>query len=112
MKLVVDASVAAPWVLEQEGSARALRSEDSLIASSLIATEIGSALWKAVQRRDVTRSDALVALDAALLPFDALIPVEALRTRALELAIDLRHPIYDCFYLALVERDRIEVGAL
>ncbi len=76
------------------------------MAPSLIAAEAGSAIWKAVRRGEVSRADALVAIDAALLPFDALIPIEQLHARALELAIDLNHPIYDCFYLALAERER------
>jgi predicted nucleic acid-binding protein len=109
MTLVVDASVAVQWVLDQSGSARAsaLREADSLIAPTLIAAEIGSAIWKAVRRRDVSRSDALIAIDAALLPIEALVPMEELRTRALDIAIDLQHPIYDCFYLALAERERV-----
>ena len=37
---------------------------------------------------------------------DALIPIEDLRLRALELSLELDHPIYDCFYLALAERER------
>ena len=108
MTLVVDASVAALWVLEQEGSARAhaLRSEDRLIAPSLVASEIGSALWKAVRRGAVARADALVAVEEALLPFELLVRDEVLRTRALAIAVDLNHPIYDCFYLALAERER------
>jgi predicted nucleic acid-binding protein len=108
MTLVVDASVAALWVLDQEGSARAsaLRAENDLIAPSLIAAEIGSALWKAVRRGDATRAEALIALDAAFLAIDRLIPIEDLRGRALEIAIELKHPIYDCFYLALAERER------
>jgi predicted nucleic acid-binding protein len=107
MTLVVDASVATLWVLEQDGTPRALavRNEDSLIAPSLVAAEIGSALWKAVRRGNVKRADALTALDAALLAFEALIPLEELRARALEFAIELDHPIYDCFYLALAERE-------
>lgn len=108
MTLVVDASVAAQWVLAQEGSERAaaLRSEERLIAPSLIAAEVGSAIWKAVRRGDVERNDALKALESALLPLNELIPSEDLRLRALELAIELDHPIYDCFYLALAERER------
>jgi predicted nucleic acid-binding protein len=95
-------------VLEQDGTnqARTLQNEDSLIAPALIAAEIGSALWKAVRRGEVQRADALAALDAALLPFDALIPMAELHIRALALAIELHHPIYDCFYLALAERER------
>jgi predicted nucleic acid-binding protein len=107
MTLVVDASVAAQWVLEQDGSARAgaLRAESRLIAPSLIAAEIGSAIWRAVRRKAVSRADALVAIEAVLLPFDALVPAEELRRRALAMAIELDHPIYDCFYLALAERE-------
>lgn len=108
MSLVVDASVAVQWVLDEDGTARAnaLRSEDNLIAPTLIAAEIGSAIWKAVRRGTVTRADGIIAIEAALLPFQLLITTEELRVRALELAIDLNHPIYDCFYLALAERER------
>jgi len=45
-------------------------------------------------------------MNTILVPFEALVPVEDLRNRALELAIELDHPIYDCFYLALAERER------
>jgi predicted nucleic acid-binding protein len=105
--IVVDASVAALWVLDQDGTPRAdrLRSEGGLIAPSLITAEVGSAIWKAVRRGAVSRADALAAIEAALLPFEALHPIEPLRSRALALAIDLDHPIYDCFYLALAERE-------
>jgi len=107
MTLVVDASIAALWVLEQDRSAAAtaIRNEDGLIAPSLVVCEICSAVWKAVRRRAVKRADALAAIDVAILPFDALIATEDLRMRALELAIDLDHPVYDCFYLALAERE-------
>lgn len=111
MTLIVDASVAAKWVLDEDGSdrANALRAEGGLIAPSLAAAEIGNTLWKAVRRGLVSRADALVAVEAALLPFDALVANEELHARALELAIDLGHPIYDCFYLALAERERAPI---
>ena len=72
----------------------------------LVASEIGSALWKAVRRGAVARADALVAIEEALLPFELLVPDEELRSRALAIAVDLNHPIYNCFYLALAERER------
>lgn len=108
MTLVVDASVAALWVLQQPGfdRAEALYNEPRLIAPSLIAAEIGSALWKAVRRGDATPDHALIAFDAALLPLHEIMPSEDLRLRALEIAIELDYPIYDCFYLALAERER------
>jgi predicted nucleic acid-binding protein len=108
VSLVVDASVAVQWVLPEEGSARAisLRADNNLIAPSLIGAEIGSAIWKAVRRDGLSRQDAIEALDAALLPFDTLVGIEELQQQALEIAIHLNHSIYDCFYLALAERER------
>jgi predicted nucleic acid-binding protein len=108
VSVVVDASVATKWVIAEIGSDRAneLRTETELIAPSLIAAEIGSALWKAVRRGDVARTDALLAIRAVLLPFDTIVANEELHERALQIAIELRHPIYDCFYLALAERER------
>lgn len=107
MTLVVDASVVAKWVLREDGSdrANALRRDGDLIAPSLLASEVGNAFWKAERRGDIARDDAVAALRSVLGPFDELVPNEALHARALELAIDLRHPIHDCFYLALAERD-------
>jgi predicted nucleic acid-binding protein len=108
MTIVVDASVAVKWLLPEAGSpaAAALRDQDpSLTAPSLIAAEIGNAVWKAVRSGKVQRSEALAGIGAVLGWFESLIPIELLCVRALELAIALRHPIYDCFYLALAERD-------
>ncbi len=108
MTLVIDASVAAKWLLKEERSAEAnvLRAEEGLIAPSLIAAELGSALWKNVRRGTLSRADALTALQLALGAFAELVPTENLHVQALTLAIDLNHPVYDCFYLALAERER------
>ena len=108
MTFVVDASVAVKWILPESGSsaAAALRELNAdLSAPSLIAVEVGNALWKAVRRGSVTRSEALEGFEAALISLQSLIPIEELRVRALTLAIELRHPIYDCFYLALAQRE-------
>ncbi len=108
MTLVVDASVAVLWTLQQTGSDRAaaLNGEAGLIAPSIILAEVGNAIWKAVRRGDLPRADAAMAVDLALSPIDQLTTGEELRLRALDLAIELDHPIYDCFYLALAERER------
>ncbi len=109
MTLVVDASVAVLWVLEQDGSPRALtlRNETPFIAPSLIVAEVGNAIWKAVRRGEVSRENGLIAIKAALSAFAQLAPMESLYSRALELSTELDHPIYDCFYLALAERERV-----
>lgn len=108
MTIVIDASVAVKWILPEAGSpaAAALREQDTdLTAPSLVAAEIGNAIWKAVQQGALDRSDGLAGIETALIWFQSVIPIEELRVRALALAIELRHPIYDCFYLALAERE-------
>lgn len=110
MTLVVDASVATKWVLPEEGSVRAvlLRDQpDDFIAPSLIVAEIGNAVWKRVMWKELSRADSLTALATATNLLTQIVPMEELAVRATEIAIDLEHPIYDCFYLALAERERV-----
>lgn len=109
--VVVDASVAVKWVLPEAdlGPAVALREMDALIAPSLVIAEIGNALWKSVLRGDVDNSDASAALRIAVGHFDWIVSIDQLAGRALGLAVDLRHPIYDCLYLALAERERVPI---
>ena len=47
---------------------------------------------------------AAAAVREIVKAFEELVPVSALRDRALAIAVELRHPAYDCFYLALAER--------
>jgi len=109
MTMVVDASVAVKWVLPEAGSERAAAirtADDDLIAPSLACAEIGSAIWRAVVRGDVRAAEARDNLHIALAHYRRIVAIEELAVRAIELAVRLRHPIYDCFYLALAERER------
>ena len=109
MTLVVDASVATKWVLPEDGSDRAIalrQPGEQFMAPNLIAAEIGNAVWKRVMWQDFPVADGLTALDVALAHFTQLTATEELAVRALEIAVELKHPIYDCFYLALAERER------
>ena len=109
MTLVVDASVAVKWVLPEAGSDRAAAiraADDDLIAPSLVYAEIGNAIWRAVVRGEVPAAEARRDLKVAVGHYRRIIPLAELADRALELAMRLRHPIYDCFYLALAERER------
>jgi predicted nucleic acid-binding protein len=108
MTIVVDASVAVKWVLPEADSDRAAAiraADDDLIAPSLAYAEIGSAIWRAVLRDDVAAREAREELRIAVAHYRRIVPLEELAERALELATHLRHPIYDCFYLALAERE-------
>ena len=109
MTFVVDASVAVKWVAYEQNSpaAAAVREADNhLIAPSLVIAEIGNALWKKALRREMTRNETLAAFRLAVSHFAEFVPLHDFHQKALELAIELRHPIYDCFYIALAERER------
>lgn len=108
MTLVIDASVAVKWILPEAGTAAAaaLREEDTdLIAPSLVIAEIGNALWKKALRGEILKHEATPALRLVISRFSEIVAFEALASTTVELAIELRHPIYDCFYLALAERE-------
>lgn len=109
MTLIIDSSVALKWVVPEAGSerAQALRTTDThLIAPTLIMAEMGNALWKKTMRKELEGGEAAAALRLALSHFAEFISLDDLRETALELAIELRHPIYDCFHLALAQRER------
>lgn len=107
MTIVVDASIAVKWVLPEADSERAAAirtTDDDLIGPSLAYAEIGSAIWRAVLRGDVAAKEAREHLRIAVAHYQRTVPLEELAEKAIELATQLRHPIYDCFYLALAER--------
>lgn len=103
--IVVDASVAIKCLLPEDGSeeAEALLGGEVCIAPDLIVSECLNALWKNARRGFIGADDAREA--ALLLPRLGirLSPCPPLASRALDLAIRLDHPVYDCFYLALAE---------
>ena len=108
MSLIVDASVAVKWVVEEPGSDKALSlfaDEDDLAAPTLIIAEVGNALWKKYRKKLATEQQLKLALDSLPRFFDRLCELPELAPRAGELALRLDQPIYDCFYLALAERE-------
>lgn len=108
MSLIVDSSVAVKWVADEPGSdrARTLYLSDECWAPALIMAEVGNALWKKRRMKIVSLEQAAAAL-RALPDLIRLFDMTDLAPRAFALAADLDHPIYDCFYLALAERERL-----
>ena len=47
---------------------------------------------------------AILAVREVAKAFEELVPTSVLKDRALAIAMELRHPAYNCFYLALAER--------
>ncbi len=110
---VVDASVAAAWILEEAFSPAAmaqLGTGEALIAPELLVTEVGNALWKAWRRGEASADQLTgseVVLDGAVTAWH---PLLSLMPHALALARRLNHPIYDCVYLALAQRDGLPLA--
>ena len=106
MKWVVDASVAAKWLVPEADSALAdALLDDDLLAPDLLFAEVGNILWKKHMRGE---------MDAAVVPLAARwllqTPLEVVTSASLiadALAVQLQHPAYDCFYLALAEREGV-----
>lgn len=106
MTLVVDASVAIKWYVEESRSdaARAvLNSGEPLVAPDLVVPEACNAAWKKVKRGEISEEQG--AAVARVLPrsFDRLTATAELAPRAFALGHRFDHPVYDCFYLALAE---------
>lgn len=106
--VVVDASVALKWVLDESGQADALAllDEDILHAPDFLLIEVANVLWSKVRRRVIDRAQADAAYDAiAGVPMAYTTMSElALPARSLAHALDLS--VYDALYAALAQRLR------
>ena len=104
-RFVVDASVAIKWVVPEAQSDLAVRLLDhSLAAPDLLGPECANIIWKKVARGELDAAEAetiAAALEASGVALHATWP---LLPDATAMACTLRHPAYDCFYLALAER--------
>jgi predicted nucleic acid-binding protein len=102
--LVIDASVAMKWVIEEPRTPDALSlRRHRLFAPDLMVAECANILWKKVRRNELTSQEALLAARLLQRADIELAPMRNLLERATDLAIALDHPAYDCAYLALAE---------
>jgi predicted nucleic acid-binding protein len=104
MTLVLDASVALKLVVEEPGSAEALKlldQDEARIAPDWLLIEAAAALWNKVKYSkllEIHAEDSLASLPEF---FDELPRSPDLLASAFELSFRLRHSVYDCLYLAL-----------
>lgn len=110
MSVVIDASVALKWVLDEPGkdAADALL-EEELVAPALWLLEAANALWRRTRRGEITVAEAserLAELHNAPVTNTA---IEVDLTAAAELASAMGHPVHDCLYLALAIREDTHV---
>lgn len=107
MTLVVDASVALKWVVPEPGwqLAHKVRASDDCVAPELVIAELANVLWKLARRNEIgeSRVNEIIVQIPGL--FDRLDPLVELLPAAAGISLQLDHPAYDCFYLALAERE-------
>lgn len=106
---VVDASVVAKWFLFNqplEAEAFAARSAHAMIAPALLLTELANALWKYTRLSKLELGAAQDGVDLAAREI-TLIEDRLLLRAAQRLSADLDHPIYDCLYVSLAQREGV-----
>jgi predicted nucleic acid-binding protein len=116
---VVDASVAAKWLLPAANETfvdRAnrllslhLRGDLTLIAPDLIFSELGNVCWKAIRRNRIGRSEAEVALRRFIEFKIETIPASDLQFAALSIAAANDRSFYESLYVALAVTTKIEL---
>ena len=109
--LVVDSSVALKWVIEEDGSDQALALQRyDLIAPALLRIETANVLRTLTARKALEVDQAMDLFDLLrTAPVTIIDHDDELEARALALALELAHPVYDCVYLALAERTKRRV---
>lgn len=113
MSVVIDASVALKWVLDEPGreAADGLL-DDDLVAPVLWLIEAANALWRRTEMGEISAQEAQERLAELANAPVASLAVEPHLASALALATELKHPVYDCLYLALaIDRDTHVVTA-
>jgi predicted nucleic acid-binding protein len=101
---VVDASIAAKWVIDEPGTIQALKlRRHVLFAPDLLIAECGNIIWKKVRLGELSEPEASLAIGLLVRADIELVPTRRLARRAVDLAILLDHSTYDCIYLALAE---------
>jgi predicted nucleic acid-binding protein len=106
VSVVIDASVALKWVLDEPGreAADALLDEE-LVAPALWLLEAANALWRRARRGELTDAEAKARLLELRNAPVTTSPIEDDLIAAADLASALGHPVYDCLYLAAAIRE-------
>ncbi len=104
MRLVLDANVVLKLVLPEAETPlveELMGSGAVFAAPDIVFAECANVLWRKTRVRDLTEAVAREALAATHSLFAEIVPSKPLSAAALDVAIELGHPAYDSFYVAL-----------
>jgi predicted nucleic acid-binding protein len=107
MKLVVDANICVGWFLNvpyREQAMQVLRPGYSMLAPEWIMAEVTSVAWK-MARAGVIHDETVYRMLRDLPAYFSLFSMTELSPVAYRLSRVLNHSPYDCFYIALAERE-------
>jgi predicted nucleic acid-binding protein len=110
VRFVVDASIAIKWFVREDGHETAgwlLAYSEGLIAPELILAEMANIAWKKAARGEILPAQARTIVEELPISVPTICPMTELMGRAIELALELKHPAYDCIYLACAEATRM-----
>ena len=106
MMVVVDASVAIKWFVDEplHPEARHIyKYRLDIQAPDSILIEVANVAWKKAQRKEIESEQAYEIIELAVDAIPGFIHSPDILGQAAKLAIELAHPIYDCLYLACID---------
>lgn len=108
MTVIVDASVALKWVLDEEGSdaAERLQLQETLATPDFLIVECANVLRTKARRGQLNPADARGALAAIRAVPIQLFMASEYAVAAQVLALEIDQTVYDCLYLAVALAQR------
>jgi predicted nucleic acid-binding protein len=106
MSFVVDVSVAIKWFVKEplhDEADRLLDGRGDLHAPDFLIVELANAAWKKARRKEIGRLQAMEMVQGCLQGVPTLHRSTDLAQRALQIGLELDHPVYDCVYIACAE---------
>lgn len=105
MMLVVDTNIAIKWVVPEPDSAAALNLlAHKILAPELLLSECLNVLWHKRIKQEIDALGTEAAIAALAAAHIEWVPIKPLMNDILELSVRLKHPAYDCTYLAVAMR--------
>jgi len=106
MSWIVDSSVAVKWIAPEVGQEAAIdliNQERELVAPEFILVEVGNIIGKKVRHGELSKEQGVEGIGLIPRIVQRFIPDELLADRALAIALDTDHPVYDWLYVARAE---------